>query len=148
MPPRLSELLERIRPAGAPGASTEGERVALRVRREDEVASIVAILTEFEADADATIAAARRDAEHIVSDGQRRAREILARTGDRVATVRADTERRYVDTDNSDEIIRASSERIAALRARADDEIPGLVAQVVTSIWTAFIPPVAPKARR
>lgn len=147
MRPRLSELLERIRPAGAPGAPTEGESAALRRWRADEIADVVAALVTFEAEVDATIAAARRDAAQIVGGGERRAREIIAGTADRVAAVQVETEQRSEAHDDA-ETERATSARIAVMQARADHEISGLVAHAVESIWTAFVPDARREASR
>ena len=139
MPPRLSELLERIRPAGTPGAPTEGESVARHRWRADEIADVVAVLVTFESEVDATITAARRDAAQIVGEGQRRARAIVAGTAERVAVAQVETAQRFEAADDA-EIERSTSARIAAMQSRADDEIPELVAQAVESIWSTFVP--------
>jgi hypothetical protein len=49
MVPRLSELLERIRPTGAPGAPTEGEGQRHREQQAREVAALTDVLRSFEA---------------------------------------------------------------------------------------------------
>ena len=61
----LRELLERIRPAGTPGAPSEGDRQRQREDRAAEVADITTVLAEFEAEADAIGTAAESDAHRL-----------------------------------------------------------------------------------
>ena len=146
---RLSELLERIRPAGAPGAPTEGELQRSRDQSASEIASITAILASFEAEADAVVASAQAEADHLRSAGQRRAHELLLGLSDRVAVAEAQAAQIHEER-HRDETTRLRSEAaqtIARLHDRADIEIPGLVDEVIGVIWSQVSPAAASEPR-
>ena len=131
---RLSELLERIRPAGAPGAPADAhpqrEMAAL-----DEIADVAALLADFEAEADAVVAEAHESAATIRAGAKRTAQEIGAGTPDRVAAARAGwTAAERARTGTIAEQITADAEaEVAALRGKAD--IDRVVDEAIASLW-------------
>ena len=139
MAPRLSELLERIRPAGTPGAPSEGERQRRDARRADEIAKVTAVLAALEAEADAVVAEAVQEADRLHSDASRHVQEIAARLPDRIAVAEAEAARLREDLDQIEvEKLRDdAAESIAHLRERADVEIPRLVDEIVEVVWSA-----------
>ena len=146
---RLSELLERIRPAGAPGAPTEGELQRRHDHRAGEIASITAILASYEAEADALVASAQAEADHLRSEGQRRAHELRRELSDRVAVAEAGAAQIH-EEQHREETTRLRSEAaqtIAHLHDRADIEIPGLVDEVIGVIWSQVSPTAASEPR-
>jgi hypothetical protein len=110
---RLSELLERIRPAGTPGAADDATS-AVESAAAEEVAALVAQLERFGQEATAIIDAAEREAEAIGADAERRASQVRSSLAERVAVAQATTD--GADTE------RWASER-ARLRIEADAEI-------------------------
>ncbi len=134
---RLSELLDRIRPAGAPGAPTDAEP-----RRElaasEETARLVRLLERLEADADELIADADRRAEAIRAEGRRAADAIRAERAERIAvTGAAAAEHRERDTAAAVAAIEADTgARVLALRDGVDlDEVAD---RVVDTIWRSL----------
>lgn len=137
MPPRLSELLERIRPAGTPGAPTEGEEQRQQVDRAREVAGIAAVLAAFEQEADAVIAAATTRATKLVHDAEREARQIRAAVPDRMATARAAAVREHQRRDEAEQarLEAQIAAEVAHLESRAAERIPKLVAAASHAVW-------------
>lgn len=136
---RLSELLERLRPAGTPGAPTEGEQQRHRKLREDEIADVTAVLELFEADAEQVIAAARAEADRVRQDGERRAARIRSQLPDRIAIARAhavghDEER---GEDEIARVRRQADDEIAQIETDARTRTPELVDAVVATIWSS-----------
>ena len=133
---RLSELLDRIRPAGAPGTPAAAVPQRDVVARE-ETARVVDVLAEFEAEVDALLACARVEADAIAAEADRTARQIRNELPDRVAVARADVaddaERAHADA-----IARVGDDaeaEAATIRAAAD---AGAIAQrVIAVIWDA-----------
>ncbi len=138
--PRLSELLERLRPAGTPGAPNEGERQREEEARERDIAAVVTVLRRHESEADEVIAAARSEIDRLRSDGERRARAIRARLPDRVAVARADATRQEAEHRDLeiDRISQETEDEIARLRADAETRIPRAADAVVAAIWGAL----------
>jgi vacuolar-type H+-ATPase subunit H len=134
---RLSELLERIRPAGSPGAAAEGEQQHRDAMVQDEIAEVARLLAEFEREADRVVDDARREADHLRQDGERRAHQILAGRADRVAVAEAEatSEQEDRETDDRDDILATARADIARMKQRADDRLPELVDAIVESIW-------------
>lgn len=146
MAPRLSEILERIRPAGAPGAPTEGEFQHRLDRRADEIATLTAVLASFEAEADAVVARARAEADRLRSEAQRRVHEIAASLPDRVAVAEARAAHLLEERDQVEhERIRSeAAATISNLQARAEVQIPALVEEAMAMIWSQV--PSGPEA--
>ncbi len=137
---RLSELLERIRPAGAPGAPTEGERKRRRADRTGEIADLVALLESFEAAADAKVTAARAESDTIRAAGQQRARDIRSGLQDRLAIAHSQTLRDHAGHDRAEEArIRSDADiEIDGMQSRADADIPALVDKAIGVIWSSI----------
>jgi vacuolar-type H+-ATPase subunit H len=138
MAARLSELLERIRPAGTPGAPSEGELQRRDARRADEIATLTALLASFEAEADAVVAEAVREADQLRSEGQRQARELVARLPNRIAVAEAEAARSHerLDQLEAEQLGDEAAQSIARLQARAAGEIPQLVDDIIDVIWS------------
>ncbi len=138
MAPRLSELLERIRPAGTPGAPTEGELQRRDARRAEETASVIEIVAGFEAEAEAAVAEARGIADRLLDDAHRRARMITGRLPDHLAVAEAEASQTREHRDEAEtELLRAESDRaISTLRDRAEVELPRLVDEMIEVIWS------------
>ncbi len=134
MPIRLSELLDRIRPAGAPGAPSDAEPQR-ELAATEETSSVAALLHRLESEADEVIASAQEDADRIRADAERRAAELRSEVPDRVAVARADVSDAVEhDVTASVASIAADAQaRVTDLRARAD--LDGAVAAVVDLIW-------------
>lgn len=149
MATRLSAILERIRPAGAPGPPAEGE-----ARRGDlaakELADVLVVLAGFEAEARARIDAARREAAAIGRRADQQARRVRADSVDRVAAARAQSsgaQARITDV-RRQRIADDAADRVARVHERAETEIPVLVETAVESIWSTFdtdVPTGAPR---
>ena len=131
---RLSELLERIRPIGTPGAPADAtpqrEQAAL-----DEIADIRTLLAAFETEADAVVAAAHQRAAGIRSEADQAAQQIRADIPDLVAVARTgwttDAEQR---ADETVERVNADADRqVAALGI--DARMDRVVAEVVDALW-------------
>ena len=138
MPARLSELLERIRPTGAPGAPSEGERERLEIGRTEEVAAIAAVLSAFEQEADALIAAANDQATRLHNDAERRAHEIRNGLPDQVAAAEtAETEVANTQTTHDQQAVQAASaEVIAVIQGRSNALISRLEKATMEAIWS------------
>lgn len=133
----LRELLERIRPAGTPGAPTEGERERRRDDRAAELADMTVVLAEFEAEADAVIAAAELDAQRHHERARQQARQIAATLPDRVATSSADIAAHEDLQREAEEVaIRSdAAHESALLMSRAEETVPALAEAAVQVIW-------------
>jgi hypothetical protein len=140
---RLSELLERIRPAGTPGAPTEGELQHRGDRRAAEIAAITAILTSFETEADLLVATARTEADQVRSRGHSRVRGTAAAVPDRMAVAEAESahllERR--DRVETEQLHSQTELAISQLRVQAEARTPFLVAEIMEVIWSQLLPP-------
>jgi vacuolar-type H+-ATPase subunit H len=133
---RLSELLERIRPAGAPGAAAEGDEQHRRHILDAEVADIARVLAAFEQEADQLVADARKEADQLHQEGDRRAEQIRAGLADRVAVAQAAAiERQQTDSEH-DSIVESTRRDAERLRADAAARLPELVDTVLRSIWS------------
>ena len=116
---RLSELLERIRPAGAPGAAAEGDDQHRRNILAAEIADIERALAAFEHEADQLVATAREEAEQLRRDGDRRADQIRAGLADRVAVAQAaGNERQQTDAEH-DAIVESARRDAQRVRTEA-----------------------------
>lgn len=135
---RLSELIERIRPAGSPGAAAEGAEQHDRALREAEIADLAQLLAEFERESDRLVEDARQDAHRIRRDGERRVDQIFAGRADRVARARAagiDPDRDDVERDTIAHTARREADR---LRQDAAARLPEMATAIVASIWSVL----------
>jgi hypothetical protein len=141
MPTRLSELLERIRPAGAPGAPHEGERQRQADDRAGEITDVLELLVDFEAEARTVLADGHKEADRVRSNAHRRAATGRASLPDLMA--RAEAEAAHRDDrglDDREETIRQrADEDIERLEARADAEIRRLADRAVEIIISSIL---------
>lgn len=139
---RLSELLERLRPAGTPGAPTEGEQQRRHELREHEVAAVTTVLREFEAAADEVVAEGRAEAERIRRDGERRAHLVEAQLPDRIAIARADAVRLHDERGENEitDVEQRARRDIARIEQQAAKRMPELADAVVAVIWSSLAP--------
>jgi hypothetical protein len=146
---RLSELLERIRPAGTPGAPTEGELQQRNDRRADEIATLAAILTSFETEADLLVATARTEADQVRSRGHSRAHETTAAVPDRMAVAEAEAAHLLEQRDRVEtEQLQSQTElTISQLRVKAEARTPLCVEEIMEVIWSQ-VPASAPPSGR
>jgi hypothetical protein len=136
---RLTELLERIRPAGSPGAPTEGERSQYRERRETELAALIRVLHEFEAEAAAVVSSAEARAVEIRRDADTEARRVRAGIPQLVAGAESARDQLDMPADVAERnrIAEQSTTEIERLHSAADERIPALVDAVVDLIWSS-----------
>ncbi len=147
---RLSELLERIRPAGAPGAAGEGEQQLRRENREQELANLIDALHHPE-----------RIAADLVADAQKHVELLQTETRQTIAKQRADLPEQLAvqqtatfetaDADLDDEcdrILRLARDEADRITQQATAGIPSLATAALESIWTTVLtPPTEPNAR-
>ncbi|MEZ5094371.1 hypothetical protein [Nocardioides sp.] len=135
MASRLSELLERIRPAGAPGAA-EDHTTRRAAGAAEELAALRAVLATAEAEAAEIVANATTGAAALEARADARAQQLRDATADRAATAaaRAAAEAAGPDPELA-EIRRRATERTDLLRSHAESRVPELVAQVVDDLW-------------
>lgn len=133
---RLSELLDRIRPAGAPGAPTDAEPQR-ELAAAEESARLVRLLERLDAEADDLVAEAARSADAIRAEGERAASVLRAELADRVAvaTAMASSELDHAADDRVVSVTAAARAEIERLRESAD--LDRVAARVVDVIWRA-----------
>ena len=137
---RLSELLERLRPAGTPGAPTEGEQQRRHEQQEREIAALSLTLRGFEAEAEQLLAAAHAEADRLRSEGEQRVHAIRAQLPDRIAIARAEAAQQDEERGTSEitDVERDAEQEIARIAAIADTQIPQLADAVVATIWSTL----------
>lgn len=133
---RLSELLERIRPAGSPGAAAEGEEQHRRSILDAEIADIALTLAGFEQEAERIVATARQEAEQLRRDGERRAELTRAELADRLAVARAAATEPDRVLAEHDAVLEATRQDADRLHRVAEERVPPLVETIVGSIWS------------
>lgn len=141
MPLRLSDLLDRIRPAGAPGAPAEGESRRQQALAE-ELGAITDELLAIDGAADEIVAQARRRAAEIATDGDRHARQLRAELPDRVAVARSSNvgrEEHEID-DQLAQLAEQTQRAITARRQALESRSDALVAEAVDLIWRIGAP--------
>jgi hypothetical protein len=144
MPMRLSELLERIRPAGTPGAPSEGELQRRDDRRAAELEAIVAILSSFEAEADTVIETAQAEAGRIRRQGEDRTQEITAAVSDLIAVAEAEAAHRLEQHDQVElnQLLSQTEQTISQLQRLADGQTPIVVDEAMEVVWAQLLPPI------
>jgi vacuolar-type H+-ATPase subunit H len=133
---RLSELLERIRPAGAPGAAATGAPL-VDVAAANELAALVRMLAELEAEADDVVAEARERADQLAAEAIREEDQIHAELPERLAVARAEVTRSHERRGETEaaRLTRQATEEAERRRRAADDRLDALVDAVVDRIW-------------
>ena len=139
---RLDDLLDRIRPTGSPGAAGDGSRQRTLDDREHEIATVVALLTEFEAAADAIVDEARRQSQQITSNAHEQCRRIESEVPDRVATATTASARQNErDTEASrHEIIDRAASEVTRINEVAEAKIAALVDAATALVWAGVSP--------
>lgn len=132
---RLSELLERIRPAGTPGSADSAESNLARALT-DEIAPLVAVLRRYDDEVGAELDDARARADTIRADGERRAALIRDGVAERVAAAAAsvcESDRTRVD-DERRRVAEAARAEIERRRANAEAARERLADRVLETI--------------
>jgi hypothetical protein len=135
--PRISDLLDRFRPAGAPGpAAAAGVPADRRAAAEDELAPVFTALTEVEEVCEATREAARAAAEERTARADREAAALLRRAREDAAAVRAETAARLRVAGEAEAagLLTRAAEEAAAVRARTAERLPELVSRVLAHV--------------
>ena len=140
---RLSELLERIRPAGTPGAPAEGERAQRCERRLGEIVDIVTVLSSFESEAADLVTAAEERATESLRDAEVRARDIRADLPQQLASAQATNDMldAHPGVAECDAIAADAATEIERLESVAAERIPRLSAEAIDLIWSAVSVP-------
>ncbi len=146
---RLSDLLERVRPAGAPGASAEGETRHARDVAQRDLAEVAAALAQFAVEADETVATARAEVVEIDREADRRAQAIRAGRADRLARANAVVAQPAAGSeDDLSRIVDESRAKAEQEQTRAKQQIPLLVDAAVEVIWSeVFATPIGRGSR-
>ena len=141
MPSRLSDLLERIRPAGAPGAATEATTQRARAAAE-EIGAVTVVLAGFDEAARDVVAAARAEAVTIRAAAEHEARRIAAERPDRVAE--ASSAQVVPPAGAEDEeparLAIEAQRRIAELRAATGARADPVVRDALAAVWGMVTP--------
>lgn len=133
---RLVDLLDRIRPTGAPGAlgdtTLPGDRAADR-----ELTELRTRLLAIDDEAAAVLEAAHRRADEVVTEAHEAARRRRATIPDRVATAEGEEEAREQRT--TDRAVTArqqeADDAITARRQAFERASDRLVAAAVSAVW-------------
>jgi vacuolar-type H+-ATPase subunit H len=139
---RLSELLERIRPAGTPGAPADGEDDRQQAAI-DEIGDVARVLARFEREADGELTAARERARLILVEAEQRAHRISAALADRIAVASARGAQALAAQNEAalDRITTATTGEIARLQCQAGARMTPLVDAAIEQIWRVLPPP-------
>ncbi len=146
----LSELLERIRPAGAPGAPTEGERQRDEADRRAELAVVAEVIATFVAEADAIVESARSESDAIRGEADRRVERLRQQLPDRIARAEALTMTTH-DQRLGDEravVLEQARREIERIDAAAAENTPRLVEKALETIWSMALTPLPGDERR
>lgn len=138
---RLSELLERIRPAGTPGSADSAESNVARAAA-DELADLVAALRGYDDAADHQLEDARARAEELRADGERRAGQVRDGAAERIAVAAAEareTDRARVDAEQR-HIAESTDTEIDRRRTSAEAAREQLVDRVLDVVRDLAIP--------
>lgn len=136
MASRLSELLERIRPAGTPG-SADDRATRQAAGAAEELAALRAALDAAEAEADEVVTAAEHTAAAARAEAEERARSIRDQTPDRAARVAARAVAALEAPDPAlADLAREASHAVAALEARSDALADRRAREVVEDLWS------------
>jgi hypothetical protein len=138
---RLSELLERIRPAGAPGVASDGEQQTDRLTIEETV-EVARLLGEYAAEADLEISRAREHAQQLRQEADRQSQRDRADLPDRLAAARIGGESplaRQRDIELA-RLADQTAHELDRLDAQAALEMPKLVEAAIGLIWEMLEP--------
>jgi hypothetical protein len=142
--PRLSELLDRFRPAGSPGASVATGGTIGGVRP-SELDAILVELRRYEVEATAAIDEAGVQAASVQKAAQDRAGRIRAGLPEACAAAQADAEtrRRQALQSSLGDTSTESEREIQRLRTSAPERIGFVVAEVLAGVRSSAEAPRA-----
>lgn len=148
MASRLSELLERIRPAGTPGSADD--RVTRRAAgAAEELAPLRAALEAAEAEADEVVTAAEHTAASARAEAEERARSLRDDTPDRAAREAARAAAAFDAPDPAlAELARQASRDVEALEAHSGALADRHAREVVDELWSLLDTPDPGGGRR
>jgi hypothetical protein len=133
----VRDLLERFRPAGAPGAAAPAGIPADRNRQlQDELGQVLALLSDTEAECDAIRRAASERADRVRRDAATRAAATSAAAREQADAARAEAaarQRRRNEARAAEEL-RDAQHRARDVMARVSQRRPALVARVVDGL--------------
>jgi len=133
----LRDFLTRYRPAGSPGpAARAGVPADRSGEPESEVAPVLALLADTDAECGRLITQARRDAEQIVAAAQSAAAAIAADAAQRAGAVREQAAWQVMTAAREQAARTAKDARQQAAQTRelAHQRMPALVSRVVGMI--------------
>ena len=132
---RLSELLDRFRPAGSPGASVATGGAAVVVPP-SELDSILAELRRHEAEAAAVIEDASMQATKLRDAAHERARQIRSGLPEACAAAQADaaTQHRHALEPSVAAVSAESARAVERLRTSTPERIASVVAEVLAGV--------------
>jgi len=136
MSSRLSQLLERIRPAGVPGAPGESAPQRDQAAAE-EIAELARVLSRFDAEVNEVLETARDHAARLLIDAERRAEQIRVDIPDRLAAAESLVFAPVDGRDDAEAVAVAAESRreIGRVRQRAEPRMAELVDDAVAVIW-------------
>lgn len=139
MPLRLSELLDRIRPVGTPGAPAQGEQQRQASDRAREIAAIADLLAGFETEADAITAHARTQADQLRRGADTEIRRLRDAIPDRIAETEATAMQGQAEEDDTTRraLVEATEAEVARLHEQAEQLLPILTTSAIALIWDA-----------
>ncbi|HEY2553589.1 MAG TPA: hypothetical protein VGI64_23775 [Streptosporangiaceae bacterium] len=134
--PHMRDFLSRFRPAGAPGAGRAAVPADRRRQLEAELGPVLMLLDGPSAERSGIVAAARRDAEHIVRVARSDADGIRAAAQQRAAASVAELVQEAVATARAEAaaIASAGAAEAAAVTERARQRLPLLTDQAVALV--------------
>jgi hypothetical protein len=135
--PRVSDLLYRFRPSGAPGAATQAGVPSDRVRDlAEELEPVFASLAQTQADCGRLVEEARAQAVRIRSRDAAEVERLLATAAPRAAAerARAAAAARAATGDDTTRLVVGTDEQLMRLRGRLEQMLPGFRAEVAGSI--------------
>jgi len=135
--PRISDLLDRFRPAGAPGpAVVAGVPADRRAAAQEELLPVFAAMADVERECAALREAARAAAEECTVRAARDAAGLLRRAREDAVALRAQMAARLraAGEDELTRLVARAGDEAAAVRARTAQRLPALVALVLTQV--------------
>jgi vacuolar-type H+-ATPase subunit H len=134
MPP-LGNFLTRFRPAGSPGGAA-GVPADRSGELESEVAPVLVLLDDTEAERERLITQARRDAEQMVAAARSEAGAIAADAARRAESVREQAARQLMTAarEQAARTTEDAGQQAAQIRELARQRMPALVSRVVGTI--------------
>ena len=136
MPP-LRDFLACFRPAGAPGAAARAGVPADRSGElESEVAPVLALLADAEAERDRLISQARNEAARILSSARSAADAIAADAAQRAETVRGQAARQVLTAarEQASRTVEEARKQAAQTDELARQRMPALVSGILGTI--------------